>query len=121
MPINEELLDAFVSLVKNEADEKDIELGYLMGLDPTRDSKIEGPVHPKFYGGLAMSYLAEASEIELTRTEEVMINTDGRVRVYKDSPAFVLGAVLAGCKLKQDGAEVMPPLEASLSERPSTD
>ncbi len=117
MALSKELLGAVESVVQTDAELKSFEQGYLLGLDGTREVRFEGQVLPQFFGGLRLRYRLEENEVEAQQTDgEEFIS--GKPTGYSEDPAFILGAALAGCKLKQEGhveeswADKLPAHEA---------
>ena len=101
MALNNEMLEAIELVIQSEDDAKSFQQGYLLGLDGTRDVRFEGQALPQFFGGLRLRYLLDESEVETSKTvsgEDI----PGKPMGFSEEPAFVLGAALAACRLKQE-------------------
>jgi hypothetical protein len=100
MALHGEIIELFESVLRTEADFAAFNEGYKVGVDPSTEAKMEGPVVPRFYGGLSVVHSPNAAGEDR--------------RMYVNEPAFVLGAAVAGCKFLQDRERVVTPLEASI-------
>ena len=97
MALNEEMLDAIESVIRTDEDAEAFEQGYLLGLDATRNVRFEGQALPQDFGGFRLRFRVEKSEVGSDKDSKDY--TPG----FSTDPAFVLGAAIAGCKLKQEG------------------
>lgn len=104
MAFSSEIQGLFESILSSDEDVAAFNEGYRTGIDSSRQARLEGPIVPRFYGGVTVIHSPEVADVGSYMEVE--------------SPAFILGAATAAASLLHDGMQIVTPLEGHLGLKP---